>query len=158
VYGTKVLVTTLFSRTQPLIRYELDDRVRLSPDTCPCGLPFSVIDGIQGRVEDTLWLPATRGGRVTVEPLVFSEVMDILPVTGWQVVHEADDSLIVLLSGAQDGLSFEALKGQLVRALAAHGAVVSHITIQQVPAIPKTSAGKVPLVKAYWPPGVTPVS
>src|SRR5207253_2555145 len=56
VYGSRVLVTTLFSRTQPLIRYELNDSVRLSPDTCACGLPFAIVDGIQGRVEDTLSL------------------------------------------------------------------------------------------------------
>jgi phenylacetate-CoA ligase len=38
VYGEKVLVTVLFSRTLPLIRYELSDSVRpsISP-YCPCG-------------------------------------------------------------------------------------------------------------------------
>jgi phenylacetate-coenzyme A ligase PaaK-like adenylate-forming protein len=30
-YGDKLLITVLGSRTQPLIRYELDDSVRLSP-------------------------------------------------------------------------------------------------------------------------------
>jgi putative adenylate-forming enzyme len=153
MYGAKVLVTTFFSRTQPLIRYELDDRVRLSPEGCPYGLPFAVIDGVQGRVEDALWLPGVGGSRVTIEPLVFSEVMDILPVSGWQVTHEADDSLTVLLSGAHDGFPVEALKEHLLQALDAHSASVSHITIQQVLSIPKTSAGKAPLVKAYRQPG-----
>lgn len=153
IYGTKVLVTTLFSRTMPLIRYELGDSVRLSPEACPCGMPFAVIDGIQGRVEDSLWLPAAHGGRVTIEPLVFSEVMDVLPVNGWQVVHEADDSLTVLLSGAPDKLVSKDLKDQLAQALAAHGANVPHITIRGVASIPKTSAGKAPLVKESWPPG-----
>ncbi len=148
-YGAKVLVTTLFSRTQPLIRYELDDCVRLSSEGCLCGLPFAVLDGIQGRVEDTLRLPAASGGRVTVEPLVFSEVMDVLPVSGWQVIHEADDSLTVLLSGVRDGFSGEALRGRLAQALAEHGASVSQVKVQQVPAIPKTSGGKAPLVTAH---------
>jgi phenylacetate-coenzyme A ligase PaaK-like adenylate-forming protein len=152
-YGARLLVTSLFGRTQLLIRYELDDRVRLSPEGCPCGLPFAALDGIQGRVEDALWLQAADGGRVTIEPLVFSEVMDVLPVSGWQVVHEADDSLTVLLSGAHDGFSSDALKGQLVQALAAHGAGVAHITIKQVAAIPKTSAGKAPLVMESRPSG-----
>ena len=64
VYGSKVLVTTLFSRTQPLIRYELNDSVRQATDPCTCSLPFAVIDGIHGRVEDTLSLPSMTGGRV----------------------------------------------------------------------------------------------
>ena len=148
-----MLVTTLFSRTMPLIRYELGDSIRLSQEACPCGLPFAVIDGIQGRIEDALWLPAANGGRVRIEPLVFSEVMDVLPVSGWQVIHEADDSLTVLLSGAPDKLVSKDLKDRLAQALVAHGADVLHITIRGVASIPKTSAGKTPLVKESWPPG-----
>lgn len=40
-YGSKVLITTLFSRTQPLIRYELNDSLRLSAEADWCGLPFA---------------------------------------------------------------------------------------------------------------------
>jgi hypothetical protein len=54
VYGDKLLVTSLFNRTQPLIRYELSDSVRLSPVSCPCGRPFALIDDIQGRMEEVL--------------------------------------------------------------------------------------------------------
>jgi putative adenylate-forming enzyme len=151
-YGAKLLITSLFSRTQPLIRYELNDSVRLSREEFPCGMPFAVIDGIQGRVEDTLWLPKTNDGRVSITPLVFNRVMDVLPVSGWQVIHEADDSLTVLLSDAGDGLTDTALKERLAQALAAHGASVPRISIRHVAAIPKTSAGKAPLVKSHWPP------
>ena len=50
-YGDKLLITTLFKYTQPLIRYELDESVRLSLDPCPCGRPFRLVDDVQGRVE-----------------------------------------------------------------------------------------------------------
>ncbi|MFN8373457.1 MAG: phenylacetate--CoA ligase family protein [Anaerolineae bacterium] len=40
VYGAKLLVTVLFNDTQPLIRYELSDSVRLSDEICTCGRPF----------------------------------------------------------------------------------------------------------------------
>jgi len=46
-YGDKLLITVLSSRTQPLIRYELNDSVRLSPDPSPAGLPFTRIVEIQ---------------------------------------------------------------------------------------------------------------
>ncbi len=39
------------SRTQPLIRYEVNDRVRLAADTHNSDLPFARIDGIQGRTD-----------------------------------------------------------------------------------------------------------
>ncbi len=48
VYGDKVLITMLSSRTQPLIRYELNDRMRLAAETHNSDLPFARIDGIQG--------------------------------------------------------------------------------------------------------------
>ena len=150
-YGAKVLITTLFSRTQPLIRYELNDSVRLSMETHACGLPFAVLDSVQGRVEDALHLPAMAGGRVAVQPLVFNRVMDIVPVSGWQVAQQADDGLVVLLTGVRDGLTDEALIDQLARSLVQEGVRVPYIHVQRVAAIPKTAAGKAPLIKAYHP-------
>jgi phenylacetate-coenzyme A ligase PaaK-like adenylate-forming protein len=44
VYGDKLLITVLGSRTQPLIRYELDDSIRLSPEPCPTGHPFALVE------------------------------------------------------------------------------------------------------------------
>ena len=146
-----MLITTLFSRTQPLIRYELNDSVRVSAEAHACGLPFAVLDSIQGRVEDALHLPAMAGGKVAVQPLVFNRVMDIVPVSGWQVTQQADDGLVVLLTGVRDGLTDEALIDQLTRSLAQEGVRVPYIHVQRVTAIPKTAAGKAPLIKAYRP-------
>ncbi len=148
-YGAKVLVTTLFSRTQPLIRYELDDSVRMSAAPDNCGLPFAVLESVQGRAEDELHLPAVAGGELRVQPLVFNRVMDILPVGGWQVAQQADDGLMVLLTGARVGLSDEALVEKLERSLVQEGVRVPYIRVQHVAAISKTTSGKAPLIKAY---------
>ena len=53
VTADKVLVTVLFSRTLPLIRYELTDSIRLSEKRCACGLPFALLEAVEGRTEDT---------------------------------------------------------------------------------------------------------
>jgi len=150
-YGAKLLVTTLFSRTQPLIRYELNDSVRLAKETCSSGLPFAMLGGIQGRVEDALHLPARSGGRVAVQPLVFNRVMDILPVSGWQIMQGADDGLTVLLSGVREGLVDAVLADSLKEALTAQGVHTPSIQVQRVAVIPKTTSGKTPLIKAYRP-------
>ena len=157
-YGAKLLVTTLFSRTQPLIRYELNDSVRLATETpaprnggCPSGLPFAIVENIQGRVEDALLLPAKSGGRMAIQPLVFNRVMDILPMSGWQIVQRADDSLTVLLSGVREGLVDTALADSLREALTAQGVNAPSIQVQRVAMIPKTTSGKAPLIKAYRP-------
>jgi len=150
-YGAKVLITPLFSRTQPLIRYELNDSVRVSAEAHSCGLPFSVLDSVQGRMEDALSLPSVTGGKVEVQPLVFNRVMDILPVSGWQVAQQPDDGLVLRITGVRNGLTDEGLTEQLARSLAQEGVVVPSIQVQRVAEIPKTASGKAPLVKAYRP-------
>jgi phenylacetate-CoA ligase len=146
VYGAKVLVTVLFSRTQPLIRYEMSDSVRLTNRRCPSGWPFAMLDGIQGRSEEFLRFPAIAGGRVAVHPNVVHDVMDLVPAGGWQVVQEPD-RLDVLLSGAPETAADE-LRQKLQPALEAQGIAVPPIRIMRVDVIPRATLGKAPLIKS----------
>jgi len=150
-FGAKVLVTSLFSRTLPLIRYELNDSLRLAPDPSPAGLPFAVLDSIQGRTEDALSLASAGGGTIGIQPLVFHRILDVLPVSGWQVVQSAPDELTLLLSGLRDGLAEDAIVERVTRALTAEGARPPVVSIRRVEAIPKRGSGKAPLIQAYRP-------
>ncbi len=148
VYGEKLLVTVLGNFTQPLIRYELDDSVRLSTlDRCPCGRPSGLIDDIQGRVHEILTFPGATGGAVRVHPIVFHEIADTLPVSGWQVLQEID-GLKLLLSGARGELDKEALADAIGRELARRGAIVPRVEVKEVASIPQAASGKTPLVKS----------
>lgn len=71
----RVLVRVLFSRTLPLIRYELTDSVRLSTTGCECGLRFRRLESVAGRTEDTLELPGASGQPVRVRPDVFHNAL-----------------------------------------------------------------------------------
>lgn len=75
--------------------------------------------------------------------------MDIVPVSGWQVIRQADHGLIVLLTGARDGLTDNVLIERISQSLAQEGAHAPYIQIQHVAEIPKTSSGKAPLIKAF---------
>jgi phenylacetate-coenzyme A ligase PaaK-like adenylate-forming protein len=150
-YGARILATTLFSRTQPLIRYELNDSVQISPEPVTCGLAFSVMTGVQGRVEDSLRIPAVAGGTVLVQPLVFTRIMDVVPVTEWQLVQSADHQLTLLVSGAPPNTTDAAFAEPLMKALKEQGAQVPQIQVQRVDSIPKSASGKAPLIKAYHP-------
>ena len=66
--GSRLLITNLYNRTQPLIRYELNDLVTVSPDPCPCGRPFPLLKSIEGRSDDVLEMPARDGGTIKVHP------------------------------------------------------------------------------------------
>ena len=66
--GDRLLVTVLFSRTIPLIRYEMTDRVQFATHSCGCPLPFRLVESIEGRTDDVLVLPASHTGTVSVYP------------------------------------------------------------------------------------------
>ena len=141
--GDKVLITTLFSRTLPLIRYELHDRVRLAMKPCSCGRPLALINEIQGRTEDMLAFPAAAGNTITMHPHVFHRIMDSVPAGAWRIVRDAA-GVEVLLSGVRDGFDDTALAESLRRTLTAQGASVLPIRIQRVSSLPQSSAsGKV---------------
>ncbi len=66
--GSKVLLTNLVNRAQPLIRYELSDAVVLASGPDPSGRPYDRIARIDGRSDDVSSLPARGGGEVHVHP------------------------------------------------------------------------------------------
>ncbi len=143
VYGDKLLITVLFKRTQPLIRYEMSDSVRLSAIPCPCGRPCRLIDEMAGRAEEVLSFAGVTGGCVKVQPLVFNRIMDTLEVGGWQVVQEAD-GVHVLVSGVRGALEDERLASAVRQALAEQGAVIPSVKVQRVTSIPQSATGKTP--------------
>jgi phenylacetate-CoA ligase len=148
-YGEKVLVTVLFSRTMPLIRYEMSDSVRLAEEQyCPCGRPFALIEDIQGRAEDVLRFPAVSGGEIPVQPIDFHRVMDEVPAGGWQIVQEPGERLTVLLKGVREGFADGALADALREELATQGVIAPQVEVRRVEAIPRTALGKAPLIKA----------
>jgi phenylacetate-coenzyme A ligase PaaK-like adenylate-forming protein len=113
-----------------------------------CGLPFAFLDGIQGRVEDALSMPGAKGGQILIQPLVFNRVMDILPVSGWQVIQETDSSLTVLLSGARNGIHEDIVSDAIRKELASEGAGIPQIKVQYIAEIPKNASGKASLIKS----------
>jgi phenylacetate-coenzyme A ligase PaaK-like adenylate-forming protein len=144
VYGAKVLVTVLFSRTVPLIRYELTDSVAPAPPSEGCGLPYAVISGIQGRQQEALQFPTADGGRVTVQPIVFHHVMDPIDAAGWQIVRHPD-LLEVLLAQPHD-VNTHKLEEDLRRTVIDQGAAPPRVQLREVDAIPRTRLGKAPLI------------
>ena len=55
------IVTDLWRRTQPIIRYRLSDVLQLDPAPCPCGSPFRVIRAIEGRHDDVCYFTLYSG-------------------------------------------------------------------------------------------------
>lgn len=144
--AARLLVTVLFSRTLPLIRYELTDSIRLAPGRCACGLPFALLESVEGRSEDTITLAGTQG-LVRVHPNVFHAALETAAPNGWQVEQQPDRLLIRLV---EQGDTTRA-RAQVLRALAELAVVVPVVDVVGVPALERTQLGKIRLVKALHP-------
>jgi phenylacetate-CoA ligase len=147
VTGDRLLVTVLFSRTLPLIRYELTDRVRLATEPCPCGRPFRLLAAVEGRTDQLLRLPGRDGRGRPVHPVVFHRAMELLDAAGWQV-RQDQDGLTVLV--ASPGPAFAAPAAQQAVAAGLEDAQVAPLAIRVavVDAIPTAAAGKRPPIVA----------
>ena len=75
VLSDRCLLTNLANHVQPLIRYELGDRVRVHPGRCGCGSSLPVVE-VQGRDEPPLVLAGGDGQPVSLLPLALSTVLE----------------------------------------------------------------------------------
>jgi len=129
--GHKLLVTNLVTRTQPLIRYEVSDMVSMATERCPCGRPFRLLAGIEGRNDDILHLPAAAGGTTAVHPLALRTALAGIPgLSQYKVVHDADGLhvRVALRPGADPAEAVHLVTTRLAAKLSAQGA--THTTVQ----------------------------
>jgi phenylacetate-coenzyme A ligase PaaK-like adenylate-forming protein len=146
--GDRLLTTVLFSRTIPLIRYEMTDRIQVATQRCPCGRPFRLVERIEGRTDDVLALPASKGeGTVRIHPVVFHQVLDLVDAAGWQV-RQDDGTLQVLIAAPGPGFDVAQLERAVAHALTTAGAHPFAIGVRVVDSIPAGAGGKRPLVVA----------
>lgn len=88
--GEAVLVTHLFNRVLPMIRYRFDDRVRMGLGRCPCGSGLRWIEAIEGRSSAATYfeLPGRGGQKAGVVGWKLHLAMiNLVEVAGAQVVH-----------------------------------------------------------------------
>ena len=141
--GSRVLMTNLFNRVQPLIRFEITDRVAIEPEPCRCGRTLMRLRSLEGRAEDLL-----RLGDVTVHPLEFALVTADPDVREFQVVQEGGAlRLRVALCDGSNGAE-ERLGQGLCARLAELGVTRPEVSVERVDALERSPAGKLQMVVA----------
>ncbi|HET9469744.1 MAG TPA: hypothetical protein VFO24_01490, partial [Usitatibacter sp.] len=94
------LVTNLANRVQPIIRYDLGDRVMLAPAPCACGNPLPAIR-VEGRCGAALAFARADGTAVPLPPLAIETVVEeSARGCRFQVARAAADRLVVRLGAA----------------------------------------------------------
>lgn len=146
-YGKKILVTVLFSRTLPLIRYEMTDSLKLESSPCTCGLPFRRIGDIQGRLEETLGFLDDFGNLRKIEPNVFHRIMELIPAAGWQIIQDTENSLRILILQPDEGYS-ESLLIEKMKLELNNENINPRIFVEIVGQLQYTATGKIVLIKS----------
>ncbi|MEB4589456.1 F390 synthetase-related protein [Candidatus Thiothrix sp. Deng01] len=62
------VITDFTRETQLIVRYRLNDVLRVTEEPCACGRAERSIAAIEGRADEVLWLPAPDGRAVAVFP------------------------------------------------------------------------------------------
>lgn len=155
------IVTDLWRRTQPIIRYRLNDVLQLETHPCGCGSPFRVLRAIEGRCDDVCYFVSRTGEpRLffpdTIRRMILLASQDI---TDYQVLQQSQGQLSIHLS-INPGASFASvatLVQQSVNAtLARYGCRPASVSIDQgiVPPAPGIKRRRVQRVEKAALPGI----
>lgn len=151
--GTRYLLTNLYNRAQPLIRYEVTDMLARAPGLCACGRPFGLIAAMGGRAEDLLHLPRADGrpGQVSVTPMLVSLAVEaFIGVREYAVEHDTSGIRIRLVvpDGDHRQQIGEALPARLASDIASHGAMAPPITLEFIDSLARSEQrmGKLSIV------------
>ncbi|HSV61286.1 MAG TPA: AMP-binding protein [Variovorax sp.] len=142
--GATTLLTNLANHVQPLIRYDLGDRVRLHAQACSCGSHLPVLE-VEGRCDDTLHLGGAPA-EVSVLPLALCTVLESeAGLFDFQLVQEGPSALLLRTRLRGDAADSALQRGRraLEAFLRTQGARGVHIRCRSAQACPGGRSGKV---------------
>ncbi|ODU10709.1 MAG: hypothetical protein ABS84_01640 [Rubrivivax sp. SCN 71-131] len=143
------LLTNLANHVQPLLRYDLGDRVRFVPGRCACGSPLPVIE-VEGRQDDVLHLRGAHGQWVTLLPMALSTVLeDEAGVFDFQLCQHDARTLVLRLGAGEEAGCWARCREVLQRHAAQQGAAA--LRLRHDPDTPpqRGRSGKVQRVVAH---------
>lgn len=135
----RVLVTSLYGRTMPLLRYEITDEVTLAAESrCDCGCSFRLVESVRGRSDEVF----DYGDGVLIHSVVFSSPLRVPGnVVEYQVRQTHDGASVhIVRNGPVDT---QALSHKLESYLSRAGLDAPRVTVETVDAIPRVGIGKV---------------
>jgi phenylacetate-CoA ligase len=134
----RMVVTPLWRKAMPLIRYALDDRGAMG-GKCSCGRGLHVMKMIEGRDDDFIVLPSgkMRSARA------INILDDVQEVLSYQIIQERPDHFVFRFIPAGDFLD-EKTKNEIRRRIAA-GCLNEPVQVEfeQVEAIARGRTGKI---------------
>ena len=137
VRSTGVLVTNLYNKVLPLVRYRIADEVVVLDEECPCGSQLGRIADIQGRREE--WF---RYGEVLVHPVLFRDPLGMAPnVVEYQVLQTVRGATIRLRTCGP--VDFASLEGTVAASLSRAGVTEPQVEVTAVAELQRSRTGKI---------------
>ncbi len=144
--GATTLLTNLANHVQPIIRYDISDRVRIAAAPCACGSLLPTIE-VEGRVDDTLTLATRQGHEVTLLPLALTTVLeDEGGVCDFQLVCRGPRSLRLALPVTLTAPAARHARAALVRYLESLGLAGVQLQVVRRDAMVQGRSGKRPRI------------
>ena len=121
----KPVITDFTRRSQLMIRYRMNDLLRLSDAPCPCGSPLQAVSEIAGRADDCFRLHRADGTPVTITPDILRNAVlgASRAVTDFRLVQTGPASIKLLLPPEQSG-ELSAASSAIERLVTSFGAEV----------------------------------
>lgn len=153
--GRFIPVVTDFSRkTQPIIRYRLNDILVLAKEPCPCGSAMTAIARVEGRCDDIFYVKEQKTGQYRalfpdfIRRAVWKAGEEILQ---YRVVQQAPDTITVAFmerSGTDRKQVEEAIRAAFTRLF--HRLKMEAVTICFTPYHPPAADKKLRRVERMW--------
>jgi phenylacetate-coenzyme A ligase PaaK-like adenylate-forming protein len=147
--GSRLLVTNLYNRVLPLIRFEISDVATLASERCECGRRSRRMTTLHGRADDVLYL-AGGDGRVAVHPLHFDVVTADRAVREFQIVQQGPRLLlrVALRDGTVVPEASHRLRERVCERLSMLGVRDTVVAVEPCEGIPRVGGGKLQMVVA----------
>jgi phenylacetate-coenzyme A ligase PaaK-like adenylate-forming protein len=139
------LLTNLANRVQPVIRYDLGDRVVFRSDACECGSPLPALR-VQGRCDDIVTLRRRDGARVPLLPMALTTAVEEgAGLHLFQIVRVSDRELALRVPegpARARRASWDAARSALAPLLVAHGLGDVEVSLDASPPQVSATSGK----------------
>lgn len=121
------LITDFTRRTQPIVRYRLDDVLVRRAEPCPCGRVTMALAGIEGRHDDQLLLPGIDGApRQVFADLCSRIIANALPLAAdYRLLQRGPNELLLIAECAPDEL--KNCRDQLATGFARQGVAIEQL-------------------------------
>ena len=140
-----VLVTNLVNQVQPIIRYRVEDSVRVFHEPCACGSVFPVVE-VLSRKGSQIHLRSDRGSwQLVSPPIVVDTMLHAQGVAQFQVIHVRQNELevkFIPLKGVDGNDAGASIRQQFTNVLSRLGCALSvKVSVEQVDGFQRTEIG-----------------